>query len=101
MRIAGQLIDAISDVHLWADHFDGSLEDVFELQDNIATSVAGVIEPTLQAAEFRRSAQRPTRDLTAYDLYLKSRADNESWERNRLLRALDLPRQPLDRDPHY
>ena len=63
VRITGQLIDALTGAHLWADRFDGSLEDVFDLQDKIAVSVAGVIEPTLQAAEVRRSAARPTSDL--------------------------------------
>jgi adenylate cyclase len=53
VRITAQLIDAETGAHLWADRFDGSLEDVFDLQDQIATSVAGVIEPTLQAAETR------------------------------------------------
>ena len=67
-----QLIDAATGAHLWADRFDGSLEDVFDLQDKVATSVAGVIEPTLQAAEIARSAKRPTNDLTAYDLYLRA-----------------------------
>src|SRR5262249_20713769 len=51
VRITGQLIDTTSGAHLWADRFDGSLEDVFDLQDKVASSVAGVIEPTLQAAE--------------------------------------------------
>ncbi len=60
VRITAQLIDALNGAHLWADRFDGSLEDVFDLQDNVASSVAGVIEPTLQAAEVRRSAARPT-----------------------------------------
>jgi hypothetical protein len=55
VRIAAQLIETESDAHLWADRFDGSLEDVFELQDQVAVSVAGVIEPTLQVAEVRRS----------------------------------------------
>jgi adenylate cyclase len=67
VRITAQLIEALSDTHLWADRFDGSLEDVFELQDQVAIAVAGIIEPTLQAAEIRRSAERPTNDLTAYD----------------------------------
>src|SRR4029077_5261309 len=67
VRITGQLIDALTGTHLWADRFDGSLEDVFELQDKVASSVAGVIEPALQAAETARSANRPTNDLTAYD----------------------------------
>ena len=74
VRITGQLIDALTGTHLWADRFDGSLEDVFELQDKVAVSVAGVIEPALQAAEMRRSAARPTTDLTAYDLYLRALA---------------------------
>jgi TolB-like protein len=65
VRITAQLIDALSGSHLWADRFDGSLEDVFELQDQVAVSVAGVIEPALQSAEMRRSAARPTTDLTA------------------------------------
>src|SRR5262249_58876615 len=71
VRITAQLIDAVTGAHLWADRFDGLIEDVFELQDKVASSVAGVIEPALQAAEMRRSAARPTTDLTAYDLYLR------------------------------
>src|SRR6476469_1211976 len=55
VRITGQLIDALTGTHLWADRFDGSLADIFELQDQIAISVAGVIEPTLQSAEIRRA----------------------------------------------
>jgi hypothetical protein len=74
VRITGQLIDALTGTHLWADRFDGSLEDIFELQDRVAVSVAGVIEPALQAAEMRRSAARPTTDLSAYDLYLRALA---------------------------
>jgi hypothetical protein len=70
VRITAQLIDTATGAHLWADRFDGSLEDVFDLQDKVAISVAGVIEPALQAAETARSAARPTADLTAYDLYL-------------------------------
>src|ERR1700693_3995614 len=60
VRITGQLIDAETGTHLWADRFDGLIEDVLELQDKVASSVAGVIEPTLQAAETARSASRPT-----------------------------------------
>src|SRR5262249_1247237 len=72
VRIPAQLIEADSGPHPWADRFDGSLEDIFELQDKVASSVAGVIEPALQAAETMRSADRPTHDLTAYDLYLRA-----------------------------
>ena len=101
VRITGQLIDAVTGTHLWADRFDGSLEDVFELQDKVASSVAGVIEPTLQAAEIRRSANRPTNDLTAYDLYLRALPHWGSFEKVRILQALDLLAQAIERDPHY
>ncbi len=90
VRITAQLIDALTGTHLWADRFDGSLEDVFELQDRVAVSVAGVIEPALQAAEMRRSAARPTTDLTAYDLYLRAVAYTETCEQAGFSRALDL-----------
>jgi adenylate cyclase len=101
LRISAQLNDAVSDTHLWADHFDGPMEDVFELQDSVALSVAGVIEPTLQAAEMLRSAQRPTHDLTAYDLYLRAQADAQFMDKQGFLRALDLLGQALERDPYY
>ncbi|HEY2772442.1 MAG TPA: BTAD domain-containing putative transcriptional regulator, partial [Candidatus Binatia bacterium] len=63
IRITGQLIDAATGAHLWADRFDGTLEDVFGLQDKVASSVVGVIEPALQVAETARSAGRSTNDL--------------------------------------
>jgi len=100
VRITAQLIDAISGTHLWADRFDGSLEDVFELQDKVASSVAGVIEPALQAAETARSANRPTDDLTAYDLYLRAYAMVLSSTRQ-TPEALRLLEQAIERDPHY
>jgi adenylate cyclase len=101
VRIACQLIDVSSGAHLWADHFDGSLEDIFELQDKVAVAVAGVIEPTLVNAEIRRSAQRPTTDLTAYDLYLRALEATHSWEKEEVLGALNLLKQALERAPHY
>ena len=101
VRITAQLIDALTGTHLWADRFDGSLEDVFELQDKVAMNAVGVIEPTLQAAEIHRSAARPTNDLTAYDLYLRALPHWGSIERGRILHALDLLGQAIERDPHY
>ena len=102
VRISAQLIDATTGAHLWADRFDGPLEDIFELQDKVAVSVAGVIEPTLEAAETRRLADRPTNDLTAFDLYLRARRElDASVEKNSLDRALDLLGQAIERDPHY
>jgi TolB-like protein/class 3 adenylate cyclase len=100
VRITGQLIDAATGAHLWADRFDGSLEDVFDLQDKVASSVAGVIEPALQAAETARSANRPTADLTAYDLYLRAYA--MVWSSARQMpEALRLTEQAIARDPRY
>jgi adenylate cyclase len=103
VRITAQLIDAVSDAHLWADRFDGAMEDVFELQDKVAVSVAGVIEPALQGAEMSRSAQRPTNDLTAYDLYLRALAPSRSGEvgRESFVEALDLLNQAIQRDSRY
>jgi adenylate cyclase len=100
VRITAQLIDASSGTHLWADRFDGSLEDVFELQDKVASSVAGIIEPALQAAETARSTNRPTSDLTAYDLYLRAYAMFWSSERQ-VPEALCLLEQAIARDPYY
>ena len=100
VRITAQLIEATTGVHVWADRFDGSIEDVFDLQDKVASSVAGVIEPALQAAETARSAGRPTDDLTAYDLYLRSYA--MLWASARQLpEALRLVEQAIERDPRY
>jgi len=100
IRITAQLIDAGTGAHLWADRFDGSLEDVFDLQDQVATSVAGAIEPTLQVAETVRAANRPTNDLTAHDLYL--RANALVFSRSRQIReAMDLLDQAIARDPHH
>jgi adenylate cyclase len=74
VSITAQLIEAGTGAHLRANRFDGPLDDIFDLQDKVALSIASVIEPTLQAAEIRHSAERPTKDLTAYDLYLRARA---------------------------
>jgi adenylate cyclase len=96
VRITGQLIDATNGAHLWADRFD----DVFDLQDKVASSVAGVIEPALQAAETARSTARSTSDLTAYDLYLRAYAITLSSDKQ-VPEALRLTEQAIARDPRY
>jgi adenylate cyclase len=101
VRITAQLIDTTTGAHLWADRFDGLLEEIFDLQDKVAASVAGVIEPTLEAVETRRLADRPTNDLTALDFYLRALPDLDAFTKDSLLRALDLLRQAIERDPHY
>ena len=100
VRITAQLIDAETGGHLWADHFEGQLEDVFDLQDKVASSVAGIIEPELETAEAARSAGRQTADLTAYDLFLRAQA--VYWASARQIpEALHLAERAIDRDPHY
>jgi adenylate cyclase len=102
VRITAQLIDALNGTHLWADRFDGSLEDVFELQDKVAIGVAAVIEPTLEASEIDRSGRRPTNDLTAYDLYLRALPILLSFpSRERVLEAFGLLDHAIARDPGY
>jgi len=100
-RITAQLIEAATGANLWAEHFDRDLQDIFQLQDEIASSVAGVIEPMLQAAEVRRSVHRPTTDLTAYDLYLRARGSLMTWDKEHVFRGLDLLEQAIARDPEY
>src|SRR5262245_14983278 len=102
VRITAQLIDAATGAHLWADRFDGSLEDVFDLQDQVAISVAGVIEPTLEANEISRSGRRPTHDLTAYDFYLRALPILFAFpSRERILEAFGPLEEAIKRDPHY
>jgi TolB-like protein/class 3 adenylate cyclase len=102
VRITGQLIDAVTCTHLWADRFDGSLEDVFDLQDKVASSVAGIIEPALETSEIRRSARRPTHDLDAYDLYLRALPILFAFPSTERVRdALGFLDQAIARDPRY
>jgi adenylate cyclase len=101
VRITGQLIEAETGVHLWADHFDGSLEAIFDLQDQVAISVAGVIEPALQAVEIRRALDRPRNDPTAYDLYLRALRATGSWEKQEYLEAIDRLSGALEQDDTY
>jgi adenylate cyclase len=74
VRITGQLIEAATDRHLWADKFDGALQDVFDLQDQVASSVVGLIAPKLEQAEIERARQKPTENLDSYDFFLRGLA---------------------------
>jgi len=79
VRITGQLIDASTAAHLWANRYDGQLEDVFDLQDKITDSVVGAIAPKLEQAEIERSRRKPTENLDAYDHYLRGMANVHLW----------------------
>jgi len=68
------MVDATTGAHIWADRFDGALDDIFDLQDQVASSVAGAIVPKLRQSEIERASRKPTAGLTAYDLYLRALA---------------------------
>jgi adenylate cyclase len=72
VRIVGQLIDAITGRHVWADRFDGDMNDIFELQDRITESVVGAVEPSIRLEEIRQAHNKPTDYVSAYDLYLRA-----------------------------
>ena len=101
VRITGQLIEAATGNHVWADRFEGSLEDVFELQDRITETVVAAIEPSLQIAEIRRSSFKPTDSLDAYDLYLRALPHHYAQTRESLDEALRLLDRAIALDPDY
>jgi adenylate cyclase len=101
VRITAQLIDATNGTHLWADRFDGSLEDVFDVQDRVASSVVGIIEPALQAAEIERARRKRPDSLDAYDFYLRALAEMRRFTAKGSARALALLHQALGIDPSY
>jgi tetratricopeptide (TPR) repeat protein len=74
LRITAQLVDAATGANLWADRFEGTLDDVFELQDQVTTSVIAAISPQLERAEMARAKRKPTDSLDAYDVYLRGMA---------------------------
>jgi adenylate cyclase len=101
VRITGQLIEAATGNHVWADKFEGGLEDIFELQDRITETVVAAIEPSLQIAEIRRSSFKPTDNLDAYDLYLRALALHYSHTREGIEDALRLLNRAIALDPDY
>ncbi len=74
LRLTGQLVDATNGIHVWADRFDGALDDIFDLQDRITSGVVVAMLPILEQAEIERSRHKPTESLAAYDYYLRGRA---------------------------
>ncbi len=74
VRITGQLVDALSGAHLWADRFQGSLDDIFDLQDQVTAQVIAAVAPSIRSAEIARARRKNVSDLNAYDLYLRALA---------------------------
>ena len=101
VRITGQLIEAATGAHLWADRFDGVLEDVFDLQDRVTSSVIGAISPQLQRAEIERAQRKPTESLQAYDYYLRALFSTYRFTREANLEALGLAETASRIDPTF
>ena len=101
VRIAAQLINASTGAHLWADRFDGVIEDIFELQDQVTTSVVGAITPTLERAEIGRAVLKPTNSLDAYDHYMRGIASAYQWTNEANSEALRHYYKAIELDPNF
>jgi TolB-like protein len=101
VRITGQLIDATTGAHLWAERFEGTLDDIFELQDQVAASVVGAIAPQMERAEIERAKRKPTENLNAHDYYLRGMANLHLGTREAIDGALPLFEQAIKFDPDF
>ena len=101
VRITAQLIDTTTSAHIWVDRIDGVLDDIFGLQDQVAGSVVGAIEPRLRLSEIERASRKPTQSLDAYDLYLLARAQFHKYSKESLREVIALLKRALAIDPSY
>jgi adenylate cyclase len=101
VRISAQLIDASTGAHLWADRFEGGLENVFDLQDQITESVVGAIAPKLEKAEIERAKRKPTESLNAYDYFLRAMACFHQYTRESSGQALQLLYKAIELDVDF
>ena len=101
VRIIGQLIDASTGAHIWADRFDGAIEDIFDLQDQVTASVVGAIAPEMEQAEIERARRKPTENLDAYDYYLQGMAKVYQVTRHANDDALRLFYKAIELDPNF
>ena len=101
VRVTAQLVDALSSAHLWADRFDGALEDIFDLQDRVAARVASEIEPRLAQAELERARRKPTVNLGANDYYLRALANCYPTTKEQSEEVLGLAYKAIELDPAF
>jgi TolB-like protein/class 3 adenylate cyclase/tetratricopeptide (TPR) repeat protein len=101
VRISGQLIDAATGAHLWADRFDSQLDDIFDLQDRVTMSVIGAISPQLERAEIERAKHKPTESLQAYDYYLRALACFHKFTCEANIEAVKLTKIASGLDPEF
>jgi TolB-like protein len=101
VRITGQLIDGTTGGHLWADRFEGTLDDIFALQDQVTENVVGAIAPQLELAEIERAKRKPTESLDAYDYYLRGIANLHRGTKETIGEAIAQFYRALDLDPNF
>jgi TolB-like protein/Tfp pilus assembly protein PilF len=101
IRVTGQLIDAPTGAHIWADKFDSDLEDIFDLQDRLTSSVIGAMSPQLERAEIERARRKPTESLQAYDYYMRSKFSIYQWTREGSGEALRMTKLAISLDPAF
>jgi TolB-like protein len=101
VRISGQLVDAATGAHLWADRFEGGIEDIFDLQDQVTASVVGAIVPKVEEAEIERAKRKPTESLDAYDYFLRGIARVQRWTREANDEALQMFYRAIELDPDF
>src|SRR5207247_2763307 len=100
-RITGQLIEAETGTHIWADKYDGVLEDGFDLQDKITETIVGIIEPSVRRAEIERARRKRPENLGAYDLYLRALPHTQSAMPGDAAVAIGYLEEALKLDPNY
>jgi adenylate cyclase len=101
LRITAQLIEAQTGAHLWADRYDGALEDVFDLQDQITDHVVGIVEPSLRRSEIERSRRKRPESLDAYDHFLRALPHMETRMPDGARVAIPLLKEAVRLDPDY
>ena len=101
LRIGAQLLDAATGANLWAERFEGNLDDIFDLQDQVTSRVVGAIAPRLEAAEIERVKRKPTISLDAYDHFLRGMAELHKWTREGNNEALAQFYRAIEIDPNY
>jgi TolB-like protein/DNA-binding SARP family transcriptional activator len=101
VRITAQLINATTGAYLWADRLEGTLEEIFDLQDRVAVTIVSAIAPMLEQAEIERARHKPTDSLDAYDCYMRGMASLYQWSSDSLGEALKLFYKAIELDPHF
>ena len=101
LRITAQLIEAVTDRHLWAESYDREMKDIFEIQSDVAQQIASALEVQMAPEEKERIEQKPTENLTAYDYYLKGREYYSRYRKQDNENAIELFQRAIELDPKF